>query len=91
MPTPAGYGNDETCVRFAMVTDGLSNTSAFSERCYGLGTGNNSGYQAKKPSATSVCVLTPTYPGNNYTNPNNPTQPGLDPSLDPTQAGCAAG
>ncbi len=68
-----------------MVTDGLSNTSAFSERCYGVGTGNNSGYQAKTPTATSVCVLTPTYPGNNYTNPSNPTLPGLDPSLDPTR------
>jgi prepilin-type N-terminal cleavage/methylation domain-containing protein/prepilin-type processing-associated H-X9-DG protein len=91
VPTPAGYGNDEPIVRFAGVTDGLSNTSAFSERCYGVGTGNNSGYQAKTPSATSVAVLTPTYPGNNYTNPSNPALPGLDPALDPTQAGGRGG
>ncbi len=80
VPTPAGYGADEPIVKIAAVTDGLSNTSAFSERCYGLGTGNNSGYQAKTPTATSVAVLTPTYPGNNYTNPSNSTLPGLDPA-----------
>jgi hypothetical protein len=74
VPTPAGYGADEPIVRIAMVTDGL-------------GTGNNSGYQAKSPTATSVAVLTPTYPGNNYTNPSNPTLPGPDPALDPNQAG----
>ena len=56
VPTPAGYGPDEPIVKFAAVTDGLSNTAAFSERCYGLGTGNNNGYQAKTPTATSVAV-----------------------------------
>jgi prepilin-type N-terminal cleavage/methylation domain-containing protein/prepilin-type processing-associated H-X9-DG protein len=91
VPTPAGYGSDEPIVKIAMVTDGLSNTSAFSERCYGVGTGNNSAYEAKTPTATSVAVLTPTYPGNNYVNPNNNTAPGLDPSLDPTQAGARGG
>ena len=54
VPTPAGYGTDQTCVRIAMVTDGLSNTAAFSERVYGLGTGNNSGYENKTPTATSI-------------------------------------
>ena len=38
VPIPPGYGPDEPIVTSAMVTDGLSNTSAFSERCYGLGT-----------------------------------------------------
>jgi prepilin-type N-terminal cleavage/methylation domain-containing protein/prepilin-type processing-associated H-X9-DG protein len=91
VPTPPGYGPDEPIVRIAMVTDGLSNTAAFSERCYGVGTSNSSAYQAKTPTATSVAVLTPTYPGNNYVNPSNPTKPGLDPSLDPTQAGARGG
>jgi prepilin-type N-terminal cleavage/methylation domain-containing protein/prepilin-type processing-associated H-X9-DG protein len=90
-PVQAGYGPDEPIVTLQMVVDGLSNTAAFSERCYGLGTGNNSGYQAKTPSATSVCVKTPTYPGDNYFNPANPLPPGLDPSLDPNQAGARGG
>jgi prepilin-type N-terminal cleavage/methylation domain-containing protein/prepilin-type processing-associated H-X9-DG protein len=91
VPIPPGYGPDEPIVTSAMVTDGLSNTCAFSERCYGLGSANNSGYQARTPSATSVSVLTPTYPGDNYVNPSNNLAPGLDPSLDPTMAGARGG
>jgi prepilin-type N-terminal cleavage/methylation domain-containing protein/prepilin-type processing-associated H-X9-DG protein len=86
-PIPSGYGPDEPIVRIAMVTDGLSNTAAFSERVMGVGNGNNTAYDGRIPSGTSVAVLTPTYPGNNATQPSNPAQPLLDPSLDPTQTG----
>jgi len=87
VPTPAGYGPDEPMVTIAAVTDGLSNTAAFSERVKGIGTGNNRGYDGLTPSATSVAVLTPTYPGNNATQPSNPALALLDPSLDPNQTG----
>jgi prepilin-type N-terminal cleavage/methylation domain-containing protein/prepilin-type processing-associated H-X9-DG protein len=86
-PIPAGYGPDEPVVRIAAVTDGLSNTAAFSERVKGVGNGNNTAYDGRNPSGTSVAVLTPTYPGNNAVQPNNPTKPLLDPSLDPSQPG----
>jgi prepilin-type processing-associated H-X9-DG protein/prepilin-type N-terminal cleavage/methylation domain-containing protein len=90
-PIPTGYGPDEPIVKIAAVTDGLSNTAAFSERVKGVGNGNNTAYDGRNPSGTSVAVLTPTYPGNNAVNPSNPTQPMLDPSFDPTQAGARGG
>src|SRR5262249_50539248 len=86
-PIPAGYGPDEPIVRVAMVTDGLSNTAALSERVKGVGNGNNTAYDGRIPSGTSVAVLTPTYPGNNATQTSNPAQPLLDPTLDPSQPG----
>jgi prepilin-type N-terminal cleavage/methylation domain-containing protein/prepilin-type processing-associated H-X9-DG protein len=86
-PTPTGYGPDETCVTIAAVTDGLSNTAAFSERVKGIGTSNSSQLDTLNPSATSVAVLTPSYPGNNATQPSNSALALLDPSLDPTQTG----
>jgi prepilin-type N-terminal cleavage/methylation domain-containing protein/prepilin-type processing-associated H-X9-DG protein len=76
---PAGYGPDEPIVRIADVRDGLSNTSAFSERVKGIGTANNSGLDTLTPSATSTVVQTPTYPGNNALDANNNAI--LDPSL----------
>jgi prepilin-type N-terminal cleavage/methylation domain-containing protein/prepilin-type processing-associated H-X9-DG protein len=90
IPTPNGYGPDEPNVKIADVTDGLSNTSAFSERVKGVNAGNNTGYDGLSPSATSVAVLTPTYPGNNAVQPSNPTLAMLDPSLDPNQQGARA-
>jgi prepilin-type N-terminal cleavage/methylation domain-containing protein len=86
-PIPAGYGPDEPIVKIAMVTDGLSNTAAFSERVKGVGNGNNTAYDGRNPSGTSVAVLTPTYPRTNAVQPNNPTQPLHHPAHDPTQAG----
>jgi prepilin-type N-terminal cleavage/methylation domain-containing protein/prepilin-type processing-associated H-X9-DG protein len=90
VPTPAGYGPDEPVVTIASVTDGLSNTAAFSERVKGIGTSNSSQLDTLNPSATSVAVQTPTYPGNNATQPSNPTLALLDPSFDPSQAGARA-
>jgi prepilin-type N-terminal cleavage/methylation domain-containing protein/prepilin-type processing-associated H-X9-DG protein len=87
VPIPAGYGPDEPIVRIAMVTDGMSNTAALSERVKGVGNGNNTAYDPRIPSGTSVCVQTPTYPGNNATNPSNPAQPYLDPALNPSSTG----
>ena len=86
-PIPAGYGPDEPIVKLAMVTDGLSNTAAFSERVKGVGNGNNTAYDGRQPSGNSVAVLTPTYPGNNAVQSSNPAQPQLDPALDPGQPG----
>ncbi|SIO36101.1 prepilin-type N-terminal cleavage/methylation domain-containing protein/prepilin-type processing-associated H-X9-DG domain-containing protein [Singulisphaera sp. GP187] len=74
-----GYGPDEPIVRVADVTDGLSNTSAFSERVKGIGTSNNSQLDTLIPSATSTAVQTSTYPGNNAVDSNNKAL--LDPSL----------
>lgn len=74
-----GYGPDEPIVRVADVTDGLSNTSAFSERVKGIGTSNNSQLDTLIPSATSTMVQTSTYPGNNAVDSNNKAL--LDPSL----------
>ena len=82
-----GNGPDEPIVTIAQVTDGLSNTAAFSERVKGIGQANNSQLDALNPSATSVTIQTPTYPGNNAVNPNDATLSLLDPSLDPTQTG----
>jgi prepilin-type N-terminal cleavage/methylation domain-containing protein/prepilin-type processing-associated H-X9-DG protein len=90
IPVPAGYGPDEPVVKIADVTDGLSNTAAFSERLKGIGTSNNSGIDMGLPSATSVEVDTPTYPGNNATQSGNSTLAQLDPSLDPNQQGARA-
>jgi prepilin-type N-terminal cleavage/methylation domain-containing protein/prepilin-type processing-associated H-X9-DG protein len=90
VPIPNGYGPDEPVVRIADVTDGLSNTAAFSERVKGVGNGNNTAYDPLTPSATEVAVLTPTYPGNNAVQPGNPILPLLDPSLDPNQTGSRA-
>jgi prepilin-type N-terminal cleavage/methylation domain-containing protein/prepilin-type processing-associated H-X9-DG protein len=90
VPTPPGYAADEPIVKIADVTDGLSNTAAFSERVKGIGTSNNSALDGLTPSATSVEIDTPTYPGNNATQPSNPAQPLLDPSLDPNQQGARA-
>jgi prepilin-type processing-associated H-X9-DG protein/prepilin-type N-terminal cleavage/methylation domain-containing protein len=74
-----GYGPDEPIVRVADVTDGLSNTAAFSERVKGIGTSNSSQLDNLVPSATATAVLTPTYPGNNAVDSNNKAL--LDPSL----------
>ncbi|MHC5542501.1 DUF1559 family PulG-like putative transporter, partial [Singulisphaera rosea] len=57
----AGNGPGESIVKIADVTDGLSNTAAFSERVKGIGTANNSALDSMNPSATSVTVQTPTY------------------------------
>jgi prepilin-type N-terminal cleavage/methylation domain-containing protein/prepilin-type processing-associated H-X9-DG protein len=89
VPIPTGYGPDEPIVRVGDVTDGLSNTAAFSERVKGIGTSNNSGLDNLNPSATSVTVQTSTYPGNNATQ-SNPALAQLDPSLDPNQQGARA-
>jgi prepilin-type N-terminal cleavage/methylation domain-containing protein/prepilin-type processing-associated H-X9-DG protein len=75
----AGYGPDEPIVRVADVTDGLSNTSAFSERVMGIGSANNAALDTMVPSATSTAVLTSTYPGNNAVDSNGNAL--LDPSL----------
>jgi len=83
VPTPPGYGADETTVRIADVTDGLSNTAMYSERVKGIGTSNSSALDPTTPSATSVAVVTGSYPGNNATNPSNPALPAPDPSLMP--------
>lgn len=91
IPTPAGYGPDGTTATIASVTDGLSNTAAFSERVKGIGTSNKSQLDALNPSATSVTVQTPTYPGNNATQPSNPSLALLDPSLDPAQPATRGG
>jgi prepilin-type N-terminal cleavage/methylation domain-containing protein len=91
VPIPAGYGPDQPVVRIAAVTDGLSNTAAFSERVKGVGNGNNTAYDGRTPSGTSVAVLTPTYPGDNAVQPGNPTLPLLDPSLDPRVPGARGG
>src|SRR5262249_52307174 len=64
-PGPAGDGPDEAAVRIADVIDGLSNPAGFSERVKGVGNGNNTAYDGRNPSGTSVAVLSPTYPGDN--------------------------
>ncbi|SIO57202.1 prepilin-type N-terminal cleavage/methylation domain-containing protein/prepilin-type processing-associated H-X9-DG domain-containing protein [Singulisphaera sp. GP187] len=81
IPNPApGNGPGEPIVRIADVTDGLSNTAAFSERVKGIGTSNNSALDNLTPSATSIAVLTPTYPGDNAVD-SATNGPLLDPSL----------
>jgi prepilin-type N-terminal cleavage/methylation domain-containing protein/prepilin-type processing-associated H-X9-DG protein len=77
-PAPT-YGPDEPIVTIAMVTDGLSNTAAFSERVKGIGTSNNTMLDTTVPSATATNVTTPTYPGNNAVNAAN--TPIADPSF----------
>ena len=51
-------------VKFADITDGLSNTAAFSERVKGIGTNNNQTRDPLKPSATVVNMADETYPNN---------------------------
>jgi prepilin-type N-terminal cleavage/methylation domain-containing protein/prepilin-type processing-associated H-X9-DG protein len=54
-----GYTNKVRCVNFRDITDGLSNTAAFSERVKGVGNHNNSG------TTSAFDPLTPTAsPGN---------------------------
>jgi prepilin-type processing-associated H-X9-DG protein len=64
-PSVTNYGPDESIVRIAMVTDGTSNTGAFSERVKGTGQNNSDMIDTRQPSGTSAKVLSPSYPGDN--------------------------
>ena len=90
VPTPNGYGPDGTTAKIADVTDGLSNTAAFSERVKGIGTSNNFALDTTFPSATSVEVNTPWWTTTNPTQPTNMTLAMLDPWLDPNSTGYRA-
>ncbi len=68
LPMPSSvtnYGPDESVITFAAITDGTSNTAAFSERVKGIGTNNNTAIDTLNPTATAVQVLSPSFPGNN--------------------------
>lgn len=63
--TPAGQGR-ASAWGFAAITDGLSNTAAFSEKVIGIGTNNNQIRDNLSPSAT---IFTVAAPGNDASNP----------------------
>ncbi len=51
-------------VKFADITDGLSNTAAFSEKVKGIGIMNQNTRDSLKPSASVVTMNDPAYPDN---------------------------
>jgi prepilin-type N-terminal cleavage/methylation domain-containing protein/prepilin-type processing-associated H-X9-DG protein len=68
-----GHIPEERVVGFEGITDGLSNTAAFSERVKGIGNSNTSQFDGLQPSATTLLVTPPTYPPLNQ-NPMTLTQ-----------------
>ncbi len=54
----------DAVVKFADISDGLSNTAAFSERVKGIGTTNQGLRDSMKPSASVVSMNDPPYPDN---------------------------
>ncbi len=67
-----GHVPEEQSVGFQGITDGLSQTAAFSERVKGIGNANTSQFDGLRPSSTTLLVTPPSYPPLNQ-NPLNLT------------------
>jgi prepilin-type N-terminal cleavage/methylation domain-containing protein len=68
-----GHIPEERVIGFEAITDGLSNTAAFSERVKGIGNSNTPQFDGLQPSATTLLVTPPSYPPLNQ-NPMTLTQ-----------------